>query len=768
MNRIKLQICIAIVLTGIFLSGCVVKESIEIKINSENTGSQKVIDEALNLNQIKEGIKRRWEADEPDYLIKEEDVLKGVLISEHVSETEAFIGQLLMEAVEKRGKLPEEKRQYFSKWALEQLGEASWEELGAGWTADPCLYERCYTLTFLFGNIGYDFSYSFHMDTEKSRKDTAQSVKVQALVDGSGVIRGVDIGFDGTPDRATGADGLFRDEFQETVIKEGVAYVGKVVYEEKGKGVLATGDAALDGEALGKIIIGALESGDLEGCRDLFENEDCFWEFKGQKWEQLDEGWKADCYFDCYYTYITREKGFVEFLYYIYPDYDRMKQQRAKALTFRCVVGTADGKMQGTELRTYDMTQEEYSFAREWKGREAVLIEDGEIIGGGGLIRIPGQHPEEGAERINTYKDMGNCQLVDILMKDLDVGDLEDGKTGGFVADKESTLIVEIASEIRKNTAGGWQLGEKYDFYYLNHNEQTGNIHYRYHFYWNKLGEEEEKVLVTDVWISSDGIEDMQIHWYMTRKHLAADVASTSVGEKADALDIGAFLKKDWTTDEVLLWGGDHTIIPDDSAQGWKFAIADVDFDGICEFLIIFTSNHCGTNSLYIYRQEKGAVFSYVDTIATPQNHIANGIDYRGISPYMDIALMDAYVNKEHDYRYLSLDCSLFGGDIHGGIYTVILYETTLEKDAVPKEIARIIYSAPEEKEEMYFLGEKVYETGKMRDMIADYMEGYEEVEIDYKIAEKMFQRDIVSWNEEEKIQELNQLYDSLKELANG
>ena len=130
----------------------------------------------------------------------------------------------------------------------------------------------------------------------------------------------------------------------------------------------------------------------------------------GKHWgKSLSVCWKADPYFDCYYTYITKEKGYVEFLYYIYPDYDGMKQQKAKALTFRCIVGTADGKVKGTE-------------------------------------------------RINTYEDMGNCQLLDILMEDLNAGNLEGGRTCGFVVDKESALIKDIASEIRENTAGGWQL----------------------------------------------------------------------------------------------------------------------------------------------------------------------------------------------------------------------------------------------------------------------------------------------------------------------
>lgn len=233
---------------------------------------------------------------------------------------------------------------------------------------------------------------------------------------------------------------------------------------------------------------------------------------------------------------------------------------------------------------------------------------------------------------------------------------------------------------------------------------------------------------------------------------------------EAEELDIEAFLDFDWTTDQVLMW--DHTIEPEDSAQGWEFSIADIDFDDRQEMLISFPSNHCGGNSLYIYKQENGNVSSYADTIATPERCMLTGIDYKEISPYMDIDLLDAYVNEDNEYRYLSLDCSTFGGDFHGGIYTVILYETVFEHGGEPKEIARIEYCGPEELEELYFLGEKVYEKGKLRDMIALYMDGYTEVAVNYKTAEKTFARDVVAINDEEKKQELDELYESLKKLA--
>lgn len=203
--------------------------------------------------------------------------------------------------------------------------------------------------------------------------------------------------------------------------------------------------------------------------------------------------------------------------------------------------------------------------------------------------------------------------------------------------------------------------------------------------------------------------------------------------------------------------------MPNDSAQGWDFSIADIDFDGVPEVLVLFTANHCGGNSAYIYKQEKGDVISYMDTYATPEGDMSHKIDYEAISPYMDIDLLDAYTNAKGQCRYLSLDCSSIGGDIKGAIYTISLYETVSGKKAMPKEIARIEYSGLEEKKELNFLGERVYEAGRLRGLIDEYMDGYTKVEIAYKDVEKGFARDLVAYPAEEREQELNELYAELR-----
>lgn len=528
-----------------------------------------------------------------------------------------------------------------------------------------------------------------------------------------------------------------RDDYQEIVVEEGIVYENAIVYDGAGQGRFSSGDAALDAEAIGTMLLHVLESKDAQDCREAFSDDAFFREFRNQGWKQLGAGWMANGYYDCYYTYVTEPQGYVGYTYYIYPDFDRMGAETAKAVIFKCHVNVGDRKIGDTQLELYDMSLTEYASLREWMGGRAPIIENGEIEGGG-LIVIPGQDTEGEKKYIDPYEDMGSERLVDLLKKDLEKGDLEEG----------------------------WTLSDKYDFYYIYQNERDGAVHYKYYFYWENPEAEHEKVLVTDAWITQNSIEEMEHHWFLTDRHSQAEVLpEQEIGKgRYEWAVVKPLLGVDWTDSDILMQG--HTIMPQDSARGWEFAIADVDFDGKPEMLITFTSNHCGENSLYIYKQEDGTVFSYADTIATPERYMLVGIDYKKISPYLDIELMDAYVNDNQEYRYLSLDCSSFGGDIHGGIDTVILYETALGKDKAPKELARIEYCGPDQRKEMYFQGERVYEAGRLRDLLADYMDGYAQAEISYCVAEKALARDILGWSEEERKKENHELGEAVKEAG--
>lgn len=223
-----------------------------------------------------------------------------------------------------------------------------------------------------------------------------------------------------------------------------------------------------------------------------------------------------------------------------------------------------------------------------------------------------------------------------------------------------------------------------------------------------------------------------------------------------------AFLTADWTDYEILMG---HSIEPEDSGRGWEFSVADVDFDGTLELLVTFAANHCGHNALYIYKQEDGRVVSYADTYAVFGKYVTSDIDYKAISSYMDIDLLAAYQNQNHEYRYLSLDYSIFGGNERGDIGTVTLYETILGKQAAPVKLAEISYDLPEDNVEMHFRGEPVHDAGELKDRLEAYMEGYTEAEIKYETAEKSFARDIVAQDDAYKAEELQELYQSLEKL---
>lgn len=531
-------------------------------------------------------------------------------------------------------------------------------------------------------------------------------------------------------------DEMVDDAFREIVIEEGIVYEDSIIYEINGEGTFSSGDAAMEAEKIGKMILAVLEGGDTESYRELFCDREDFKEFHNNDWEQLEAGWKANPYYDCYYTYVTEPQGYVGYTYYIYPDFQKMGVETAKAVIFRCQVSVEDRKLGGTKLELYDMSMTEYYSAREWMGDRVTFVENGEIKGGG-MVEIPGQDMGKEVKYINTYQYMG-------------------------------TDLTEVISEAGKNIEEGWSLKDGYDFYYICQNERNGAVHFQYYFYWQNPIADYEKVLVTDAWISENGMEEIQNHWFLTRRHNKekAKANERAGGSQFRISDIQPFLEIDWTDSEILMMK--HAIWPADSARGWEFTIADVNFDGKPEVLITFTSNHCGDNALYIYKQEEGKVFPYLDTKATPEPYMLVGIDYKKISPYMDIELMDAYENENQEYRYLSLDCSSFGGDVHGGIDTVILYETVPETDQAPEELVRIEYCGPEQQKELFFQGEKVYEAGRLRDLLAAYMDGYTSEGIHYMSVEKSFARDVVGLSQEEKEKENRELWEAMREVERG
>lgn len=531
---------------------------------------------------------------------------------------------------------------------------------------------------------------------------------------------------------------FYHTEFRELVIEEGLMYQGRILLDIQGdeepSSILSSQDAAAYAEKIGQELIESLETGTLP-------NREC---------EQLEENWTANPYYDCYYVDMT-DTECIGFLYHIYPDYDRMGIETAGAVTYRYNVDIHTGKPVDTAMEVYPMTREEYQAEMEWMGEKYQVIRGGWIYAGsdGVILDLLGS--------LYAIEDFGQW-----FWDDLQADGLQNGKISERLAGVESLQLARIDDAVRKKQEEGWNL-EKYDGYYLENDVREDWVHCQYYFYLEKPGEEARTVIVMDTLMSKDGIEDIQYSTFKTYWSIEKEVKPVNAGNKYKRDDIAAFFTYDWTSHEVLM---EHDIQPQESGRGWEFSVADVDFDGIPEMLVHFPTYHNEYSSVYIYKQKNGSFFSYTDTIAAGGYYIHSGIDYKLISPYMDIDdLFCVYQNADHKYRYLSLDYNLHGGDRHGDMGSVSLYETILGEKTMPRELVRIEYCCPDEITEMYFCGEKVYEAGKLRDKIADYMTGYTEVEMPRTVVEKSFVRDIVGFDEADLKAELEELYQALEKL---
>lgn len=533
----------------------------------------------------------------------------------------------------------------------------------------------------------------------------------------------------------------FHSEFMEKVIDGGAVLRGRILLDisEEGEkaadsGMLPWEDMAVCAEKNGQELIDKLETGTLP-------NQEC---------EQLEENWTANLYYDCYYIDMS-ETGCIGFLYDIYPDYDRMGVESASAVTFRYNIDIHTGEPVDTEMEVYPITREEYLTRRERIGEKFRVIRDGWFLTSTGTTDLVF------TGRRSVMEDVGQW-----LWDDLQTGNLQNGETGQAFVGAEPSQLAQIDDVVRGKREEGWNL-RKYDGYYLLDSVEGESVHSQYYCYLEKAGEGAQMVIVLDTWISGDGIENIKSSIFMTYQGREEEGMPISTGANYKMKDLSAFLTYDWTSDEVLM---EHGIQPEDSGEGWYFIVADIDFDKKPEMLIYFKANHCGQNSLYIYEQQADHIFSDTDTIAVMEKDIVSFIDYKKISPYMRADLFTVYHGEANEYRYLSLDYSDFGGDIHGGFGTICLYETTLGEKMMPKELVRLEYSCPDNEIEMYFCGERVYEAGALRDKLADYMAGYTETRIIYEFVEKPFARDIVGFSETDKETELEELYESLRELT--
>lgn len=100
MKNAKLNFTIIVIIIGLFLDGC-----------SDSTSEDNDINDgvlSLSGEMIYEDMETIW-----DYLLEKDRVGRGVFISEHLAEIETYIGQILIEIIDKRGDIPVGRKQFF-------------------------------------------------------------------------------------------------------------------------------------------------------------------------------------------------------------------------------------------------------------------------------------------------------------------------------------------------------------------------------------------------------------------------------------------------------------------------------------------------------------------------------------------------------------------------------------------------------------------------------------------------------------------------------
>lgn len=503
---------------------------------------------------------------DPDYLISGDKVGKGVYESEHMSVVTAYLGQMLAELLECRGSVSEEKRQYFSEYALLQMAETDWTLLDDNWNADPFAYHRDYQMNSLIQ--GYDFTYDFYPEAECKGKERTQYVRIRLSVDGTGIIRGIKIEIEeASSERASmtqfvSLTDLYDDEYKEWIVCDGASCQDDIMMdfsmyyyyhrwqEEYNRETIS--EAISCAEKTAEMLFDVIESRGAHAVRyrKAFGYDTFFQKFKSLSWNKLGDNWIVNERYDCEYIDRT-EIGYVGLRFYFYPDYEEMGAESAEVIVFECNMDERSD-IDDMDLYRFELTKEEYEIARQTRSdRGTVLIEDGKRVEEGLQIYIPVPDTEEPYGILLKEFDFANTEEKagvsvvgqelwgytnlsetaaflgekiqgDFENEELRERDLETGETVKLFEDEDTFPDYEI--ELFFERAGeGFKASEAYDCYYIKENERADCIHLRYYFYPQVIEGEEETVLVTDVYASVQGIVDMQLHSYTRKQYLSVN-----------------------------------------------------------------------------------------------------------------------------------------------------------------------------------------------------------------------------------------------------
>lgn len=494
------------------------------------------------------------------YLVEEEYVGKGIFVSEYISESEVFLGRVLQQTIEQRGKIDSELSSYFTHYAREQLLEVDWELLKENWRCQPYDYFRYYTLTYPYGELHYQFYYGFFADLEKTKSNDGMinEVWVEPLVNGNGQIYYIDIRISAVSPEKTGTanyiitDPLCDDLYAEKVIESGrqrtgllfdfesyyrrFMYPGEEYVEELG-GFWQTGDMAVGATQLKEVLVDMLESQGSAGSKYETWGEEFFFsfdDFLNVDWQAVGKGWVADGEYDCICFDEVKELGYVKLEYYFYPDFSAMNTDEAMAAIVRGNLGVSDGELYYVNVSVFPITKEEYEEITEKKekeNRKVLLVDQGKMLTGKAAVNIPIpvdtlkpvpiweyeiQPLETGyiRERKNElwgYTDMVVVadELAGLFYQDMQEKQTLDGRVYSLLTEEAKDWSLMLIKDFEET---GWKMGEAYDCYYISENEVAGTLHLQYYFYPKDILQEGiyKKVLVIDVYLSEAGIEEIK------------------------------------------------------------------------------------------------------------------------------------------------------------------------------------------------------------------------------------------------------------------